>query len=466
MTQSSVEARHTWLLALILLIGMVLRVAYAMDQPTLVLFTGADGGDSAGYLANGAGFFSGKEHGWIRGFPFYNSNLKPAPLYIIFVGAFQVILPDHEAIIAIRLAQCLASIATVYLAYRMTATISRRASTGLVAATLMAFHPALVTEPANIATETLYIFFISAGLWLYLKFVGGQARFPRLPWLNPVGALALSAMMLGLATLTRGVSALFPVVLALHLMWLSRRQILQCWRKHSLLLLVVYAAIVSTWTLHNLLNWNRIVIVSDQMMAALWRGAERNDGSPEQNDKLLLEGVEVTTPADCVVDCKFDHATQTYVSKISDIVRSDPAGYLTLRFNELAYAILQPYGTTPFGDASVKEASRKWILEDGSLDGFINVLRMEGFAIKLATWVFHYVGIGFGLLGTLWMRKRWITAAPLAGFALYTISAHFFLLALPRYLFPIEIVWLVFAGIALAELPERWRRRRYAGSRD
>ena len=67
------------------------------------------------------------------------------------------------------------------------------------------------------------------------------------------------------------------------------------------------------------------------MMAALWRGAERNDGSPEQNDRLLLEGVEVTTPADCVVDCKFDHATETYVSKISDIVSSDPAGYLTLR---------------------------------------------------------------------------------------------------------------------------------------
>ena len=88
MTLLSAEARNTWLLTLILLIGMILRVAYALQQPTLVQFTGADGGDSAGYLANGAGFFSGKEHGWIRGFPFYNSNLKPAPLYIIFVGGF------------------------------------------------------------------------------------------------------------------------------------------------------------------------------------------------------------------------------------------------------------------------------------------------------------------------------------------------------------------------------------------
>lgn len=463
MTQLSAEARHTWLLTLILLVGLMLRAAYAMEQPTLVQFTGADGGDSAGYLANGAGFFSGKEHGWVRGFPFYNSNLKPAPLYIIFVGAFQVFLPDHETIIAIRLVQCLASIATAYLAYRMAATIARRASAGIIAAMLMAFHPALITEPANIATETLYIFFVAAGLWLYLEFAAAQANGPRVPWLNPVGALALSAAMFGLAALTRGVSALFPIVLALHLMWLSRHQVLRNWRKHSLLLLAVYAAVVSTWTIHNVLNWNRMVIVSDQLMAALWRGAESNDGSPEQNDKLLLQGVEVSTPAGCVVDCKFNHATETYVSKISEIVSADPIGYLALRFNELFYSILQPHGTTPFGDTSIMEAGRKWTADDRSLDGLAQVLRIPGFAIKLAIWVFHYVGIGFGLVGMLWMRKRWITAAPLAGFALYTVSAHFFLLALPRYLFPIEIVWLVFAGIALAELPERWGRRRSAG---
>lgn len=463
MTQVSADARHTWLLTLILLVGMILRVAYAMEQPTLVQFTNADGGDSAGYLANGAGFFSGKEHGWIRGFPFYNSTLKPAPLYIVFVGAFQVFLPDHEAIVAIRLVQCMAAILTAYLAYRMAAAIARRASAGIIAATLMAFHPALITEPANIATETLYIFFLAAALWLYLEFVTGLAYGPRLPWLKPAGALALSAAVFGLATLTRGVSALFPFVLALHLVWLGRRHVLRNWRKHSLLLLLVYAAMVSTWTIHNLLNWNRIVIVSDQLMAALWRGAESGDGSPEQNDKLLLEGLDGRASADCEVNCMSPHSTENYISKMEAIVSGDPAGYLALRFNELAYAILQPHGTAPFGDTSIMEAGREWISRDRSLKSLEQVLRIEGFAIKLATWIFHYIGIGLGLLGMLWTRKRWITAAPLAGFALYTISVHFFLLALPRYLFPIEFVWLIFAGIALAELPERWRIGRSAG---
>lgn len=463
MSQLSAEARHTWLLTLILLVGMVLRVAYALEQPTLVQYTGADGGDSAGYLANGAGFFSGKEHGWIRGFPFYNSKLKPAPLYIIFVGSFQVFLPDHETIIAIRLAQSLASIATAYLAYRMAATIARSASAGILAAALMALHPALITEPANIATETLYMFFLAAGLWLYLEFAAGQANEPRSRWLQPVGALALSAAMFGLATLTRGVSALFPLVLALHIWWLGRRQILRNWRRHSLLLLVAYAALVSTWSIHNLLTWNRIVIVSDQLMAALWRGAESGDGSPAQNDALLLQGLDDRASADCEVDCMSPHSTENYMSKMEAIVSADPAGYLALRFNELAYAILQPHSTAPFGDTSIMEAGRKWISDDRSLEGLVQLPRIEGFAIKLATWVFHYIGIGFGLLGMLWTRKRWITAAPLAGFALYTAAAHFFLLALPRYLFPIENVWLIFAGIALAELPERLRKRRSVG---
>ena len=459
MTSIRFEGRSVWLLTAVLLLGFALRLAYALEQPTLEQYTGATGGDSSGYLANGAGFFSGKEHGWIRDIPFYNSNLKPAPLYVIFVGVFQVFLPDHEAIIAIRLVQCLASIATAYLAFRLATIVSGVERAGLIAASLVALHPAFVAEPAQIGTETLYIFFLALGLWLYVNTIAGLAAGWRSRRIGEASALALSAAAFGLATLTRGVSALFPFVLLLHLIWLSRRQILHNWRSRALLLLIVYAAVLSTWTIYNLVSWNRFIIVSDQMMGALWRGAERNDGSPEHNDRLLLEGVEVDTPPGCVVDCKYNHATETYVSKIAAIVSADLGGYLALRVEELAYSILQPHGTTPFGDISVVGAGRKWLFEDRSLEGFTQVLQIEGFAIKLIFWIFHYVGIAFGLLGMFWSRNRWVTAAPLAGFLAYTVAVHFFLLALPRYLFPVELVWLVFAGIALGELIERRARR-------
>lgn len=459
MKSIQLEGRGVWLLRAALLLGFVLRVAYALEQPTLAEYTGATGGDSSGYLASGAGFFSGMEHGWIRDLPFYNSNLKPAPLYIIFVGIFQVLLPDHEAIIAIRLVQCIASIATAYWACRLATTISGNARAGLIAASLAALHPAFIAEPAQIATETLYIFFLALGLWLYIKYIAGHVNGWRDSRLGDAGALALSAAAFGLATLTRGVAAVFPFVLILHLIWLSRHQVLRNWRRLGLLLLVVYVAVVSSWTVYNLASWNRLIIISDQMMGALWRGAERDDGSPEQNDRLLLEGVDVQIPEGCEVDCKYNHATETYVSKIAAIVSADPRGYLALRAEELVYSILQPHGTTPFGDTSVVGAGRRWLIEDRSFRGFTQLLQIEGFAIKLTFWIFHFVGIGFGLLGMFWSRKRWATAAPLAGFLMYTIAVHFFLLALPRYLFPVELVWVVFAAIALGDLYKRTGRR-------
>ncbi|MDE2854494.1 MAG: glycosyltransferase family 39 protein [Chloroflexota bacterium] len=449
------EVLHTRVLWLIMLVGFVMRVAYALEQPTLVQFSGATGGDSSGYLVNGAGFFSGQEHGRIRGLPFYISNIKTAPLYIIFVGIFQPLLPDHETIIAIRFFQCLASIATVYVAGRLAFTIAGGARAGIIAAALMAFHPAFVTEPANIATETLYIFFVALGLWLYVEYVAGPVADPQAHRLS--GAMTLAAAAFGLATLTRGVAALFPLVIALHLICLGRRRLLRRWRRHCLLLLAVYLAIVSSWTLYNLLNWNRLIIVSDQLMPALWRGAESRDGSPARNDELLLEGVDVDRPAGCVVDCKFEHATETYINKISAIISADFAGFIRLRAGELAYSISQPYGAAPFGDISVVEAVRQWAAADRSLGGLLQILRIEGFAIKLAFWLFHSIGLGFGLLGMFWSRRRWITAAPLAGFAFYTVGVHSLLLALPRYLFPVELVWLAFAGISSASLYERWR---------
>ena len=159
------QARWLWL---ILLLGLALRLAFAMSLPTLPAFSSAGGGDSGWYLAIGAGFFSGDEHGYANGLSFYNSAIPLPPLYILFTGIFQIFLPPHATIVVIRVLQCLAATATVYLACRIGAVVTRDQRVGLAIAALASFHPALITEPANIATETLYIFFVIAGLWLYV----------------------------------------------------------------------------------------------------------------------------------------------------------------------------------------------------------------------------------------------------------------------------------------------------------
>ena len=88
---------------------------------------------------------------------------------------------------------------------------------------VLTFHPALVVEPANIATETFYIFFLMMGLWLYLEYVvdsalsGAESRFSTSFW------IVLVAIALALGTLTRAVLLLFPVGIVIHMLydWLA-----------------------------------------------------------------------------------------------------------------------------------------------------------------------------------------------------------------------------------------------------
>ena len=69
---------------------------------------------------------------------------------------------------------------------------------------------------------------------------------------------------------------------------LRRRKLLADWRQQITLLLVVYLAVLSTWTVYNLVMWDRFVFVSDRLLPAVWRGLESEDGSPQENDALLL----------------------------------------------------------------------------------------------------------------------------------------------------------------------------------
>ena len=80
------DARYSRWLWIILLVGLLLRLVYAMDQPTVSAFEDTGGGDSGWFLAVGWGFFSGQEHGWIRRIPFTNAQIPTPPVYIVFAG--------------------------------------------------------------------------------------------------------------------------------------------------------------------------------------------------------------------------------------------------------------------------------------------------------------------------------------------------------------------------------------------
>ena len=252
--------------------------------------------------------------------------------------------------------------------------------------------------------------------------------------------------------MTRAVASLFPLGIVAHMLLLGLRKGEGRWISKSVLLLVVYGVLLSTWTIHNLVLWDRFVILSDQLMPSIWRAAVTNDGSPSENDQLLLQDADNTNVEDCQVDCKFQHETDIYVKQIQANIGEDPVGYVLRRSGELATSALQPHGTVSFGSASIRDAATNWLENDRSATGLIQLTQIEGFAIKLVIWILHFFAILFGLIGIWWTRRSWDLTAPLVGFLVYTMMIHFVVLDAPRYLFPNEIIWLVFASITVSKM--------------
>jgi 4-amino-4-deoxy-L-arabinose transferase-like glycosyltransferase len=427
MRQSSQQ--YLWI---ILFIAAILRLLVVLPLDPMTSYT-SGGGDSLWYLAYGQGLWGLQEFGTALGIPYTTTNIPTAPLYLYFTGGAQALFSDAAAIWFIWLIQIAASVSIIYLVYRISFLLFNESKVGLVAATALALSPAMILESSLILTETLYTFFITAGLWLYIEFVSVRATDTK--WYM----VALIGAVFGLATLTRAVSLLFPFGLAGHLLLLLGRK---HWKRDLVLgfiLLAAYSGIVSTWTIHNVIRSNRIIIGSNQFMPAVWRGATEDDGSPRQNDELLGE--------------------QTAAEQASEIISSDPMGYVQRRIDELLAAYLQPHGTISFGQQSLKAMALDWLQSGLSSEGFAKLLSGEGFWMKLIIYIWHYISLIGGFIGMWLTRRNWRISLVLIGFIIYTSLVHIITLALPRYIFPTYPIWWIFAAVSLVALWDMWQTK-------
>jgi 4-amino-4-deoxy-L-arabinose transferase-like glycosyltransferase len=263
--------------------------------------------------------------------------------------------------------------------------------------------------------------------------------------------LVLTGVLLGLATLTRAVLLLFPLGLAIHLLMVYG------WRRGlraAALLLAAYGLVVSTWTVYNKVKWNQWVIGAQGMSAFLFIGATQWNG-PQAVDRALAQTAGGHLPGDSAAQ------QQLYQQAAAESISKDPVGWITRRVTELAKAYAQPHGTTFFPGASLRDMAADWLRNDRTLGGLLALTRADAFWPKLAVYLFHYIGLAFGLVGLWLTRRRWRVTLALAGFILYTSLLHLVLDAIPRYIFPTEVFWWVFAAGALVSLWD-WLARRVA----
>ncbi|HVO44203.1 MAG TPA: glycosyltransferase family 39 protein [Aggregatilineales bacterium] len=412
---------HRWLLYS-LIVAILLRLLFILivdPHPTFA------GGDVDWYLTNGLQLVHN-----------IAPPLQPAPVFLVYVGLVQLIFPADTATTVQRLRllnivwHALMIIGVYILANRY---FDRRVAG--MAAFVIAINPIFIIECGQPLTESLFIGLLFPTLALYALCQSS----PTLRWMGVLGVL------FGLATLTRAVLLLFPVILLIHLIRLHG------WKnglRFGAVLMITYALTVSTWTIYNALRWNRFIVGAEGIAAFTWMGIHGQAG-PQQVDSA------VGNPA---TDAQ---RNQALASQVWDTLAHNLPGYLEARLENIAGAYLQPHSTTYFPGASLKEMAASWLRSDRSLNGLATLLQADAFWPKLTLYVFHFGALILGIVGmVLCWRKFWL-ALPLVGYFLYTTAVHSVLLALPRYLFPVQPVLIVFASVTvLATMPAFSRRRR------
>ncbi len=479
-----VASRLNIVLGLLLALALLLRLVVVLSGDQLAPYSDA-GGDSGWYLLNGYALASGFDAGYLDWFganrPVILAALPTPPLYLLFVGFWQTLLPPEAAVLVIRLLQALLSTATLFCLYHTARIVFADRRVGLLAVAVLAVHPAFVVESAQIATETLFIFLLAAGLWAYVQFVQQAAHSAQRTafttaaqreqrtWLQFLGLLRVSvvskavhtpadqhrlnrrtwallgvaALLLALGTLTRAALLLFPLGLALHLL------LALGWRRGlraALLLLLVYTALASTWTIYNLAKYNRLVIGGEGFAAFLLYGAlEDGWGARENVDAAVQPEQQAGEDAQGVL----------LNSAVATISR-DPLGWARRRLGELANAYLQPHGTLFYGGASFRDLLAGWWQSDRSPGGLLALVGADNFLPKFALYALHVAALVLGLVGMWRTRAHWRLTLALVALIAYTTLLHVFLTVLPRYLFPLEAYWWLFAAAAVV----RWRQSR------
>jgi len=437
--------RHRSILLLILILALALRLAYGLSQDRLSVYD-REQGDSWWYLEYGRLLTVSREPGPPPSGPVYllwtgipqqllnaPNILKFQPVYLKNAGIPVDTTGASAAIGLIRIVQAVISTITCYLAYRLAWNIGKDERAGLLAAGLLAFSPVFVLESAQILTETLYLFLLSSALWLYIA--STQTARPA-----PYRALALVGVILGIAALTRAVLLAFPLGLAIHLLMVSG------WRKglqRAIVMLVIYTLIVSTWTIYMKVKWNQVVIGAQGFAAFLYLGATEWQGPTEVDNALEQHaGSEnfSTEPED---------QQELYQNAAVQAIGSNLTGWLSHRTTELAGAYLQPHGTLFFPGESLKDLAVNWWANDRTLTGLLDLTEGDSFWPKLILYILHFTGIILGLVGMWLTRKNWRITLPLIGLIVYTTLVHFVLDAIPRYIFPTEFFFWLFASCTI-----------------
>lgn len=392
--------------------ALALRLAWVLViDPTPTL----DGGDAPFYLQLGKALATGKGLA-------ASHLLAVGPAYPLFISIFYLLLPEAWAVQGVRLTQAVIDSGSCLVVALLCQHYFGDRRVSNTAALLLAFDLRFITQAGAINTETLFIALMMIGMWTMttLKTLPGTM------------AHVINGLVWLAATLTRAVVLPLSIILygALMIRGPIRRHL-----KQMALAGGIALTILGAWSAWLYAASGKPVVVSDGFAGNFWMGS-RGDGQWPGIVQFQQE----------LDDLKARYGgREAYLEDAFKIIAADPLAYGKLLFVKAARAYAQPHGTVTFGGESLKEITVRILRGEASV---AELLSGDAFLPKLYIYIFHYIGIGGGLIGFWLNRRRPAVVLPLALPIIYFSGIYTLLTIIPRYIFPIMPFYLMMAAYA------------------
>ena len=104
-----------------------------------------------------------------------------------------------------------------------------------------------------------------------------------------------------------------------------------------------------------------------------------------------------------------------------------------------------PITPSTFLGESIKALIVDWWSHGHSISDLACIRYADYFAQKLALYIFHFTALLGGFIGLLFGIGQFSARLQLYGILAYFLVLHTALTAIPRYLLPIEPLWILFA---------------------
>jgi hypothetical protein len=359
----------------------------------------------------------------------YAPNALRTPGYIYPLAGLLSVGGDAAVVLVQLLIASLIPVLGMHIARHITSSMR----IGFVTGIILALDPTLALLSFRFYTDTLFVFLFLA--WMLIAF-----RYLKDPRWN---MLAISAILLGFAILTRPTAQYIPLLFVPFILWrLGTRK----WRHgvaHSLTLLAIVVVILTPWIMRNYREFDAPGL-SAQRHYVIYTNFAPAVLSIARDTDFAIEVSTFSTYAERAGGVITPHNGDTYTAKAVEIIRAHPSAsafiagksLFTFFTNDGMFTLLSAFGQSPY--------EFLWLLIP---------TRLAWVAITLAAFL--------GALVYL-LRERSSLAILLillvAYFSLTSVIAAFG--TNPRYRLPVDPILLALAAIGSTYLLAQVRRAR------